>query len=72
MAYTYDAAGNRLTLSLDGSLFVSYAYDDASRLTTISRGSNNFGLGYDNANRRTSMTYPNGVNTSYTTTSTGC
>jgi RHS repeat-associated protein len=65
VAYTYDAAGNRLTVSLDGTLFVSYAYDDASRLTTINRGTNVFGFGYDNANRRTSMTYPNGVTTSY-------
>jgi RHS repeat-associated protein len=58
--------GNRITLSLDGTLFVSYAYDDASRLTSITRGSNVFGFGYDNGNRRTSMTYPNGINTSYT------
>jgi RHS repeat-associated protein len=65
VAYTYDDAGNRLTVSLDGTLFVSYAYDDASRLTTITRGTNVFGFGYDNANRRTSMSYPNGVVTSY-------
>ena len=62
---TKDLGGNRLTLSLDGSLFVSYAYDDASRLSTITRGSSNFGFGYDNANRRTSMTYPNGITTNY-------
>ena len=66
VAYTYDLGGNRLSLSLDGTLFVSYAYDDASRLTTITKGASVFGLGYDNANRRTSMTYPNGVSTSYT------
>jgi RHS repeat-associated protein len=66
VAYTYDAAGNRLTLGLDGTLFVSYAYDDASRLTSITRGTNVFGFGYDVVNRRTSMTYPNGVNTAYT------
>ena len=65
VAYTYDDGGNRLSVSLDGQVFVTYAYDDASRLTTITRGSNVFGFGYDNANRRTSMTYPNGVNTSY-------
>jgi len=66
VAYVYDLGGNRLEVKLDGQLFVSYAYDDASRLTTITRGTNVFGFGYDNANRRTSMTYPNGVNTSYT------
>ena len=66
VAYTYDLAGNRLTLSLDGSLFVSYAYDDASRLTTMTRGGNVFTLDYDNVNRRTTLAYPNGVNTAYT------
>ena len=65
VAYTYDDGGNRLSVSLDGQLFVSYAYDDASRLTTITRGANVFGFSYDNANRRTQMTYPNGVNTVY-------
>jgi len=65
VAYTYDLGGNRLSLSLDGTVFVTYAYDDASRLTTITRGTNNFTFGYDNANRRTSLGYPNGVNTTY-------
>lgn len=65
VVYTYDNGGNRLTVSLDGNLFVTYGYDDASRLTTITRGANVFGFGYDNANRRTTMTYPNGVTTAY-------
>jgi len=71
VAYTYDDGGNRLSVSLDGQLFVTYAYDDASRLTTITRAANsgnpalNFGFEYDNANRRTKMTYPNGVDTTY-------
>jgi RHS repeat-associated protein len=66
VAYTYDLAGNRLSVSLDGQVFVSYGYDDASRLTSITRGTSSFGFGYDNANRRTSLSYPNGVATSYT------
>ena len=66
VAYTYDLGGNRLSLSLDGTVFVSYVYDDASRLTEILRGSNVFGFGYNSADRRTSMTYPNGVSTAYT------
>jgi RHS repeat-associated protein len=65
VAYAYDLGGNRLEVKLDGQVFVTYAYDDASRLTSITRGSNIFGFGYDNANRRTSMTYPNGVATAY-------
>jgi RHS repeat-associated protein len=72
VAYTYDAGGNRLSVSVDGTLFVSYAYDDASRLATITRAANganpalNFEFTYDNANRRTGMSYPNGVDTAYT------
>ena len=66
VAYTYDLGGNRLSVSLDGTVFVTYLYDDATRLVTITRGTNNFTFGYDNANRRTSLGYPNGVNTSYT------
>jgi RHS repeat-associated protein len=66
VAYTYDDGGNRLSVGLNGQVFVTYAYDDASRLTTIMRGANVFGFGYDNANRRTSMQYPNGITTNYT------
>ena len=65
VAYTYDLAGNRLSVGLDGTTFVTYAYDDTSRLIAITRGTSSFDFGYDNANRRSSMTYPNGINTSY-------
>jgi hypothetical protein len=44
---------------------VSYGYDDASRLTSLTRGTKVFGFGYDTVNRRTSMSYPNAVTTSY-------
>jgi RHS repeat-associated protein len=44
---------------------VTYTYDDAGRLTGITRGSNVFGFGYDTASRRTQLTQPNGVVTSY-------
>jgi RHS repeat-associated protein len=65
VAYTYDLGGNRLSVSLGGTVFVTYAYDDASRLATITRASSNFAFGYDDANHRTSMTYPNGITTGY-------
>lgn len=65
VAYQYDAGGNRVEVKLDGAVFVSYAYDDASRLETITRGAGVFGFGYDDANRRTSMSYPNGITTGY-------
>jgi len=65
VAYTYDDGGNRLSVSLDGTLLLGYAYDDASRLTGITRGSSLFSFGYDAANRRTTLGYPNGITTSY-------
>ena len=65
VAYQYDAGGNRVEVKLDGTLFVEYAYDDASRLESITRGTNSYGFGYDIANRRTSMSYPNGITTGY-------
>ncbi len=65
VAYTYDAGGNRESVSVDGTPFVAYGYDDASRLTTITGGEGVYGFGYDDANRRTSMSYPSGITTSY-------
>jgi RHS repeat-associated protein len=61
----YDDGGNRLSVSLNGSVMVTYAYDDASRLASVSRGTKVFTFGYDDANRRTSLSYPDGVATSY-------
>jgi len=65
VTYTYDPAGNRETLKLNGQLYVSYDYDDAGRLWHIYRGSKVFTFGYDGASRRTSLSYPNGVVTTY-------
>lgn len=46
-------------------LFATYGYDDASRLISITRGARVFTFGYDALSRRTSMSYPNGVATTY-------
>jgi RHS repeat-associated protein len=65
--YTYDAAGNRLQLTRNGSLTTTYQYDAANRLTTVggvtytydhngnllSDGSRS--LTYDTANRLTQV-----------------
>jgi len=65
VGYTYDDAGNRASLSLDASTYLTYGYDPYGRLTSITRGANVFGFGYDTASRRASMSYPNGVVTTY-------
>ncbi len=49
-----------------GQPTVSYVYDNANRLTTITQGTNVVTIAYDAAGRRTSLTLPNGVLTEYT------
>jgi YD repeat-containing protein len=44
---------------------VNYSYDNASRLTQIAQGASAVSFVYDTANRRTSLTLPNGVVMSY-------
>jgi RHS repeat-associated protein len=44
---------------------IVYTFDNADRLTNIVQGTQTVTIGYDNANRRTSLTLPNGVVTSY-------
>lgn len=66
VSVTYDDAGNRVSLSLDGQLHMAYAWDDNGRLESETQGTRVFNFGYDAADRRTSLSYPNGVVTSYT------
>jgi RHS repeat-associated protein len=65
VAYAYNGVGSRVTVHLSGQLFLTYAYDDAARLKSITRGSNVFEFDYDVADRRLAMSYPNGVATTY-------
>jgi YD repeat-containing protein len=48
-----------------GQTAVNYTYDNANRLTTITQGTNTVTIGYDDADRRTSLTYPNGNKIEY-------
>ena len=61
----YDAVGRRSSGGLTGSPVTIYSYDDAGRLAGLTRGGASFAIGYDEADRRTSLTFPNGVATSY-------
>ncbi len=72
VSYTYYANGLRKTMTTPVQGTLNYCYDAANRLTTIMTGSNcaspsgvQAAYGYDNANRRTSLTLANGVITSY-------
>jgi RHS repeat-associated protein len=66
MVYAYDLAGNRLSISLNGTLFLGYTYDDAGRLSTMTRGSGTYNFFHDAAGRRAAMRQPNNVWTGYT------
>ncbi len=48
-----------------GQSQAAYTFDNGNRLTGISQGSQSVGMNYDNANRRTCLTLPNGVIASY-------
>ncbi len=65
VSYTYDDAGRRETMTVAGQTAVSYSYDNADRLTGVTRGSAAVTIAYDNADRRTSLTLPNGIVVEY-------
>jgi RHS repeat-associated protein len=61
----YDPAGRRSRMTATGQSAVSYVYDDANRLASITQGALSVGFGYDPASRRTTLTLPNGVSVGY-------
>jgi RHS repeat-associated protein len=65
VAYTYDNAGRRATMTASGQPTTNYFYDDANRLTQISQGLSTVAFNYDASGRRTSLTLPNGVVVEY-------
>jgi RHS repeat-associated protein len=52
-------------MTVAGQPMVNYTYDNADRLAQIAQGTSTVASGYDAANRRTSLTLPNGVAMSY-------
>ncbi len=46
-------------MTVAGQPQVTYTYDNANRLTTITQNASTVTVGYDDADRRTSVTYPN-------------
>ena len=61
LTYEYDDAGNRSSLDTALGFSLGYDHDDVGRLRNIRRGTDTFTLGYDDASRRRSLTYPNTV-----------
>jgi RHS repeat-associated protein len=52
-------------MTVAGQTAISYAYDNAHRLTSITQGTAIVSLSYDDANRRSTLTYPNGIVVTY-------
>lgn len=67
VSYNYDAAGRRSRMIYPDGYVLNYEFDDASRLTKISDGSNAsiVSYQYDAAGRRTRRTLGNGTYTVY-------
>ncbi len=63
--YSYNGAGQVSSVTAADALPVSYGYDSAGRLQTISQGAETFTYGYDALSRVTSLQRPNGVTTAY-------
>ena len=61
----YDAVGNVTQRTDTAGRTTNFTYDNANRLTQIAQGGSIVGFGYDIANRRTSLTLPNGVLVEY-------
>jgi YD repeat-containing protein len=65
VSYTYDTDSRLKTSTVTGQPTVNYSYDNASRLYQITQGTTNTVIGYDNANRRSPLTLPNGIVLTY-------
>jgi len=52
-------------MTVAGQPQVSYGFDAADRLTSVSQGSSSVALAYDDANRRTSVTLPDAIAEQY-------
>ena len=75
--YEYDANGNRTFMKFSsnisivsqgtnsGNIILNYNYDAANRLTQMTESSRTYAFGYDEANRMTGRTLPNGISTVY-------
>ena len=65
VAYAYDAAGRRTSMTVSGQSAVNYSYDNANHLTQITQGSATVTILPDADGRRQSLTLPNGVSMNY-------
>ncbi len=65
ISFTYDLAGNRLTMTDSQNVVTGYVYDSLNRVNSMTTQGQVFSLAYDALSRRSSLTRPNGVITTY-------
>ena len=73
VSYTYDAGGRRQTMTVQGQPTVTYTWDKGNRLIQIQQAAGPINgnaiktikFSYDNADRRTQTTLPNGIVVAY-------
>jgi RHS repeat-associated protein len=65
VSYVLDARGRRKQMTVLGQQPIAYSYDSGDRVIGIEKGASVVSFAYDNANRRTSLTLPNGVSVEY-------
>jgi YD repeat-containing protein len=66
VSYTYDAAGREQTMTAANQAQTAYSYDNANRLTGVTRGTLGVTITPDADGRRQTVTLPNGVTVTYT------
>ena len=65
MTYTYDTAGRRQTAQATGGTQISYGYNNANQVSSITQGTSQVGISYDSNNRRSTLSLPSGISLSY-------
>jgi len=65
VAYTYDAASRRKTMTVSGQSIITYGYDNADRLKTLTQAGQVVAYDYDSADRRRKLKLPNGIDILY-------
>jgi RHS repeat-associated protein len=61
VSYNYDLLGQRTAMTVAGQLVVSYGYDDATRLSTVTQGGITATMAYDGGNRPVSRSLSTGL-----------
>lgn len=65
IVYAYDKDSHLKTATVTGQSAVNYSYDNPGRMYQITQGTTSTAIGYDAANRRSTLTLPDGIVLAY-------